>query len=209
MMGGPGSGGWNRSMLDTIEEHRSLDVAHLHRGGVLEGGQARWNWVDDGPIVDLLVVGHRHELGLRYRLRVGQGDSPSIAATIALCWRPCAFGGERPFLVCPDCSRAVLRLYLADDRFRCRRCHGLAYASQREREHHRALRRARRLRQRLGHAGRAGGIPPRPKGMHQRTYHELTQWIEGLEAAAGDAAALLFLNLTKRLDRKPARNVWP
>ena len=85
MMGGPGSGGWNRSMLDTLEEHRSLDVAHLHRSGVLEGGQAQWNWVDDGPIVDLLVVGHRHELGLRYRLRVGQGDSPSIAATIALC----------------------------------------------------------------------------------------------------------------------------
>jgi len=45
--------------------------------------------------------------------------------------------------------------------------------------------------------------------MHQCTYHELTQWIEGLEAVAGDAAALLLLNLTKRLDRKPARNVWP
>ena len=70
MMGGPGSGGWNRSMLDTLEEHRSLDVAHLHRSGVLEGGQARWNWVDDGPIAELLIVGHRHELGLRYRLRV-------------------------------------------------------------------------------------------------------------------------------------------
>ena len=58
MMGGPGSGGWNRSMRTTLEEHRFLDVARLFRCGVLdEGGQARWCWADKGSIGHLLIVG--------------------------------------------------------------------------------------------------------------------------------------------------------
>jgi hypothetical protein len=43
--------------------------------------------------------------------------------------------------------------------------------------------------------------------MHQCTYDELTQWIEGLEAAAGNEAALLLLRLTGRPGGKP-RKLW-
>jgi hypothetical protein len=162
MMGGPGSGGWNRSLHTTVEEHRALDVTHLYRSGLLgAGGQARRSWAGDGP--DLLIVGGRHELGLRYRARAGQGGGQHVEDTIALCWRPCAFGGERPFLVCPGCTRSVLRLHLAGNHFRCRPCQGLTYASQREREHHRALRRAQRLRQRLGPMAGAGASRHDPR----------------------------------------------
>ena len=76
--------------------------------------------------------------------------------TIGLVRVPCRFGGSRPYFICPgvvngtSCGRRVTKLYSGGRYFLCRHCYGLAYASQREDEMDRALRRANKIRMRRG-----------------------------------------------------------
>ena len=70
-------------------------------------------------------------------------------------------------------DRRVAILY-ADDNdgtIACRHCRNLAYGTQRETTGYRDLYRAQRIRMKLGGSGSLGDpFPPRPKGMHERTY---------------------------------------
>ena len=65
-------------------------------------------------------------------------------------------------------------IYGAGRLFGCRGCKGLAYTSQSEADDDRAMRRADRLRKRLGwQPGILNGPGLKPKGMHQSTYMRL------------------------------------
>jgi hypothetical protein len=65
----------------------------------------------------------------------------------------------------------------------CRHCYRLAYQSQRETAHGRALLRAQAIRERLGGSGSmAEDFPRRPKGMHRLTYYRLMQQYEEADA---------------------------
>ncbi len=93
---------------------------------------------------------------------------------------PCQFGSSRPYFLCPGvvdgitCGRRVVKLYQRRRYFLCRHCYRLDYASQREDEMDRALRRAHKIRLRLGGApDRASPFPKRPTGMWWRTYDRL------------------------------------
>jgi hypothetical protein len=104
---------------------------------------------------------------------VGGGAAPSIL-------RPCRFGGERPFLVCPGiadgepCREPVLKLYLLERHFRCRHCHRLAFASQSYSELNRAKLKATQIGCRLDSTWRRwDGFPERPRGTWRRTYRRL------------------------------------
>ncbi len=207
VMGGPGSGGWNRTGRGTVEAHPALEAGHLRRAGALQGGwRGVWAWrQEDGVWAIVAVLGGRDRLRVLRRARAGEGDPGwpvEEEVVVPVEWRPCPFGGERPFLLCPACRRPALKLPLAAGHFRCRRCHGLAHAARREGERGRALRRARRLRRLLGASGPAGSPVPRPKGMHRRTYERLARRVRELEAAADDPATLLLLRLAARPKRE-------
>jgi hypothetical protein len=87
----------------------------------------------------------------------------------------CGFGGMRPWFRCPGCGRRAAKLYLGDCApFLCRLCRRLAYASQSASPANRAIRKARKLRVRLGgSANLLDPLPGRPRRMHRRTYGRL------------------------------------
>ena len=125
--------------------------------------------------VDLRV--EQDHLHLAWRSGVDGGEWKDETETIRIVRAPCPFGGTRPFFICPGkCRRRVTALYFAGRCFRCRRCHDLAYASQNEDAWSRTLRRAFKIRERLGgDPGVASLFPSRPKFMWRRTYERLSE----------------------------------
>ena len=211
VMGGIGSGGWNRRGCGIIGQYRSIEVGRLHKEGVLqEGWRGGWAWWSDGErTADIVIHGGRDRIRLRYRVQAGDTAPVDVDEAIALLWRPCPFGGERPFFRCPGCDATVRRLHGAGTRFLCRRCHRLGYGSQREREHDRALRQANRLRARLGgEPGLGAAMPRRPRHMRRRTDQRLVREILELELTAEDYAAQLLHRLQRRTDRPRSRRFW-
>jgi hypothetical protein len=116
--------------------------------------------------------------------------------------RPCRFGGSRAYFICPgpqngtDCGRRTTKLHLSARLFLCRICNQLRYASQYEKPWQRALRRANKLKHRLGmDVGIAEPFSEKPKGMWVRTYGCLLVEILQAEMLASEAQANMFKRL--------------
>ena len=130
---------------------------------------------------------------LSYRYRYGQEEWQTVEEPVSISWTPCHFGGARPWFVCPGvvncvpCGRRVGKLYGPGRYFLCRHCYRLAYQSQREQPHERALRRANHIRMHLGgDPSMLSLFPEKPKGMHWRTYERLQQRVRSAEMVAGE-----------------------
>ncbi len=200
-MGGLGSGNWYRfDKKATTGETQSLDVRYLRREGLLKAGHSfslRWSRAgrETGSIGGM-VEGNFGDLPewvvLSYRHRRGIGNEwEDVREVVPLEWTPCNFGGERPWFLCPGvgCARRVAVLYGPGRYFLCRHCYDLSYESRRENGTHRALRRAQKIRERLGgSANMTEPFPERPKGMHWRTYERL--WREHHEAEMKQLAGM-------------------
>jgi hypothetical protein len=179
-LGGLGSG--NRYRFDkktTTEGYRSLDVRRLHREGLLKSGNRfSWRWSRAGrEVASIGAFVYRDYVFLSYRHRSGPvAEWEDVEEPVPLEWTPCNFGGERPWFVCPGaaCGRRVAVLYRPGKYFLCRHCYDLRYQSQREDKAGRVLRRAQKIRQRLGgSANMTEPFPEKPKGMHHDTYMRL------------------------------------
>ena len=112
------------------------------------------------------------------------------------------WGGNGPWFLCParGCGRRVAILY-GGAIFACRRCHRLAYPSQRETEDDLTARRAERIRNKLeSKPGILNSNGWKPKGMHWKTYSKLT--------AQHDAfLQLSFAGMAARLNLQGGRRV--
>jgi hypothetical protein len=187
-LGGVGSGNWYRfDMKTTTDECHSVDVRYLHRNGLLKPGHwfsLRWSRAgsETGSIRGVVEGDKRPErVVLLYRCRSGPGDEwENVKEAVELTRTSCNFGGERPWFICPGvvngvvCGRRVAVLYGPGRYFLCRHCYDLRYESQNENEMYRALRRAQKIRKRLGgSANMMEPFPEKPKGMHWRTYERL------------------------------------
>ena len=179
-MGGVGSGSWCRfNKKATTEECHGVDVRYLHRNGLLRSGHPfslRWSRAgrETGSVGG---VAHDDRVTFFYRHRRGPGDEwHDVKQTVPLDWTACNFGGKRPWFLCPGagCGRRVAVLYGPGRYFLCRHCCDLVYQSQRDNEMYRALRRAQKIRERLGgSANMTEPFPEKPKGMHHDTYMRL------------------------------------
>jgi hypothetical protein len=139
-----------------------------------------------------------------------------VAETVRIVRIPCRLGGARPYFICPGvvngiaCGRRVAKLHGPGRYFLCRHCYRPAYASQSESDLDRALRRANKIRQRLGgDPGMAAPFPDKPKGMWRRTYERLRREVWDVEMLADEALAVhaeRLLGLVEQPRRK--RSFW-
>lgn len=218
MMGGFGSGRPSSSGRGTVESCRSLAVNRLQKAGYLSPGwSGGWQWTRDGEKVAWISLRAGAScLNLTYRVRVAGGEWQDVEETVRIVRIPCQFGGARPYFACPgvvngiSCGRRVVKLHGAGRYFLCRHCHRLAHASQNEGEWDRALRRANKIRQRLGgDPGMAAPFPKKPRGMWRRTYERLCNQAFEAEMVADEAFAIGAARLLTRIDNpKRKRRPW-
>lgn len=112
---------------------------------------------------------------------VGSRYPDALAQDIMLYEQPRKVGGRATLFRCPRCGTVRQHLYLQHNRFICRKCAGLTYKVQREREVDRAFRRWDRVSEELGGVSWEGWCDlSRPKGMHKRRYDDLCErlWVE-------------------------------
>jgi hypothetical protein len=158
------------------------------------------------------VRAEANRLVLSYCVRIGGGEWEDVAETIRIVRVPCRFGGVRPYFICPGavngiaCGRRVAKLYGSGRYFLCRYCYRLAHASQSEGAWERTLRRANKIRQRLGgDPGMAAPFPERPKGMWRRTYERLHDAAFNAEFLADKAFVIRAERLLAKIDRTKGR----
>lgn len=217
-MGGLGSGRPSGSGRSKVEACRAIDVNHLRKTGCLQAGWAgRWQWTRDGERVAWISMrSDPDRLHLSYRVRSGGSEWQDVEETVRIVSVPCRFGGERPYFICPGvvngipCGRRVAKLHGSGRYFLCRHCYRLAHASQSEGAWDRMLRRANKVRQRLGRdPGMASRFPPKPKGMWRRTYDRLREQAFDAEMRVDEAFSVQAERLLSRIDnRKGKRSFW-
>lgn len=217
-MGGFGSGRPSGSGRGTVESCRSIDVSRLHREGCLRAGwMGGWQWTRDGEAVATINLRAEDDrVHLTYRIRSSGGEWQDVAETARIVRVACRFGGMRPYFICPGvvngvaCGRRVAKLHGPGRYFLCRHCYRLAHASQSEGIWDRTLRRANKIRQRLGgDPGLAAPFPPKPKGMWRRTYERLRVRAFQAEMDADEGFALRAERLLARIDNpRRKRRYW-
>jgi hypothetical protein len=214
-MGGFGSGRSSGSGRDKVEDCRLLDVFELSRAGCLTPRwSGAWQWIRDGETVAWINMHvDAGRLCLAYSVRVGGGEREDVTEMIRIVRVTCRFGGARPYFICPGvanriaCGRRVAKLHGAGRYFLCRHCYRLAYTSQSEDLMDRSLRRANKIRARLGgDQGMASPFPTRPKGMWARTYEHLRQ--QALDAEIRAMASYTARLLAGTDNPKETRSFW-
>lgn len=177
-MGGPGSGRrWYAGDKSLTDDYRSVDVRRWAREGLLRPGRrATWQWTCNGEVEDSIRMrAEEGQVVLTYRHRSRGDEWRDTEYPVRIVRTSCNAGGSRPWFVCPvaRCRRRVAILY-GGAIFACRHCHQLAYPSTREEGADRAVRRADRIRERLGwQPGVLNGRGGKPKWMRWATYMRL------------------------------------
>lgn len=208
-MGGMGSGGANRKRPH-FEGLRRIDVGYLVRHGMdRPGTHSTHAWRDNWqrPTGSMQVVGGDEVVTLVYSVRNGDAeDWRQIEEHVMLTRVAKPFGGAQTYFRCPRCSRRVTSLALGRQYFRCRSCVGAAYASSQEGLTDRAMRRANKLKRRLGADPGLDSFYCRPKHMRQRTFARLDARIQAAEAEVNDAHLRLLARIGSINGRRPRRS---
>ena len=213
-MGGFGSGRPSGNGRDTADGCRSIDINRLHRDDCLKPGWAgAWSWKrDDEEVARIGIRAEERRIVLSYRHRLNGGEWNDVEEPVAIVRVPCRYGGSRPYFICPGlvngvaCRRRVAKLHGPGRYFLCRHCYRLAYASQSEDTWDRTLRKANKVRTRLGgNPGMAEIFPERPKGMWNRTYEKLRDEAHDTEVRADEAFARRAALLLSRIGGPSSR----
>ena len=176
-MGGSGSGNrWRFGAKSKAEDLRTIDVRRWAREGMLVAGYSGvWHWIREGKsVASIQMRAHVDQVMLTYRHRTGDAEWKDEEYFVRVVRTACNLGGSRAWFLCPvsSCNRRVAVLY-GGGIFACRRCHQLAYSSASDSPGFRALRRAQRIRARLGWTSGGYGHGPKPKWMRWPTYRRL------------------------------------
>ena len=187
-----------------LEDGLKLDLNKLMRDGLAKSGERRrgiisWSYSATGKAIASGLFTSELSWPLRGWMRLELG---SLDQWFNLVTEPRHFGGRQWYFSCPYTGRRASILWKPPGarEFRSRQAWGrcVAYGSQFETWHDRACSAARAARYRLGGAEYAdfgGEIPPKPKGMHWRTYEEKIERIEAYENACNSCLLRLIARL--------------
>lgn len=92
-------------------------------------------------------------------------------------------GGRRVYFLCGKCKGRCTRVFfdITDPDPVCRACGGITYTSKNQTSWERKEERITKLRRKLGSRRNFHPLPPRPRGMHRKTYDRLVKEIVELE----------------------------
>jgi hypothetical protein len=202
-VGGLGSGKQRgRATKGLCGARRQLDIRDMRRQGALRiGAKGILAFVYQGKDWGRIAFEvHADYLELDYYIgKRGEDKCEAVNQHIRFDIRDQPFGGTRKYFLCPDCNGRCLVLY-GERLFICRECLDLAYASQNEGAMDRKRRKARKLRKQLGGSENLfSPFPPKPKGMHWRTYIRLREQNTALEEQIFGNLAKLTIQLSKCL----------
>lgn len=173
-MGGSGSGRYGSS--SKTNEYHSVDLAYLKRHKLLRTGtNGTLRWSRGGEQTGWIRYAvERDGLRLNYKTRSwGAEEWQTINELVPFTYTQTNFGGQRRWLRCLSCGRRCRVIY-GGSYFRCRRCYDLKYETQYEQAWARVITKAQKVRMRLGGDGSMDELfPPKPKGMHWKTYNRL------------------------------------
>ena len=174
-MGGMGSGNrWRYGTKGTVDASKRLDIRYLKQQGMLRSGTYSLSWSrggePSGNINVRMVAGESMTVIGKWRRDASEEWQP-MEKTVHLSHSSCAFGGLRPWFICPYCSRRVAVMIVDAGYVACRHCLKLTYASCNEDMIDRSWRKRDKIKSRLG--GDDINIYVKPKGMHQRTWERL------------------------------------
>ena len=160
------------------------------------------SWRRDGELAGTIGVRtERDAVVLSYRVRgLLDVEWKPIEQRVPITRTACHFGGRCvPWFICPVhihgryYGRRVALLYLAGEVFACRKCYGLAYASQQGGLQFRNLRQSQRIRTRLGAARTpASPYPTSPAACISERMSALRRWrnrLKRLRAGAAEQAS--------------------
>ena len=176
-MGGPGSGNWCRwNKRECLDDNISVDVRRWKRDGLLWSGNSfSWQWTINGePSNSIRIKVEDQRVILFYRQRSSGSEWRDIEEHVHLTYTETNFDGSRVWFLCPSCGRRVAKLYSQVPYFICSLCCDLPYQSQGETRSDRAMRKARKIRKKLGESmNLLEPIWNKPRGMHWRTFERL------------------------------------
>lgn len=193
-----------------LQDGLKLNLNTLLRDGFGKTGEWRqrtiqWSYVGTGEVIasGSLEMDLQSDDGARAVLRLGR-----LEQFIRLRREPRRFGGGQWYFVCPSTGQLASVLWYPPraSKFSSRQTWGrrVAYGSQFQAPHDRALTRAQDIRTRLGgpeYAALIDGLsPPKPKGMRWRTYDRLIAKSEAYERICNLHIAY-FVERLKRHER--------
>ena len=174
-MGGIGSGRrFQNRRGPKLEEVPQLDVRALKRSGLFDQSTSNGTitWRNIGLTECALAYSYADStLSISYAVKTPHTASETISEHIFIDRTVCNYGGTRTWFSCPNCNARKAILYCASKRFLCRQCYGLSYSSQNEVYADRMIRKAKKLRSKLGASMNLRlPISERPHGMYRTTF---------------------------------------
>lgn len=171
-MGGLGSGRrYSRDQIrPVVEDFLDLDILYFNRKGLLKPGiifkiTFTTNNCDATSVITTVGADF---LCLDYNFK-----QTKRTQEVQLIRTPCHYGGSRTWLQCPTCNSKRTLLYLGHNgSWKCRKCLGLAFTSQRLNPHSRHAYMAKNLkREKLNITpGCLTPVTKRPFRMHRQKY---------------------------------------
>jgi len=107
-------------------------------------------WTNLGLSECALGYTYKYSVGISYAAKTPQTASETVSEHIFIDRTTCNYGGTRTWFLCPACNARKAILYCASKRFLCRQCYGLNYTCQNEVYADQIIRKARKLRSKLG-----------------------------------------------------------